>query len=413
MQAEAIDILASLIERTDESGAQAIAALVSIAREQTAAALLAGRDAAAWVEAAARHPKTSPRLRVLAWDLQLASRPADADKVIVEFLAKWREAALPERLEAARWLNQRGRPAQSLEISGPQRDTSSDWLMVHLDSLAATGRWDTVLEILESKSGQAAAMPEALRAVFALRARSELGKPQDKDEKWRDIQILLTNETVQNQLYIAQYAEKVGEPKQASLIYRRLSTGMSPGSGFTQGMSREEKLACFSGVIRHSSGTAPAAELLPVLEAMSEDFPEMDEAANDAIYLRLLTGETNERMPARLQSLLTKSPAVLAYRTTFALPNCAPATRPRRRKPTTAGRSTGPPRPIASRSCAAPCSRPPDATRTRSPSPRRSTSKKLRPEEAKAARRAPVNRSEERRQLDALAAAARSLSPFI
>jgi hypothetical protein len=162
-------------------------------------------------------------------------------------------------------------------------------------------------------------MPEALRAVFALRARTELGEPQDKDEKWRDIQILLTNETVQNQLYVAQYAEKVGEPRQASVIFRRLLDRATSGSTFTEGLSREEKLACYSGVIRHTPETAPAAELLPVFDALSDAFPDMDEAANDAIYLRLLIGETNDRMPERLKSLLQKNPAVLAYRTTFAL----------------------------------------------------------------------------------------------
>ena len=319
MQTEAIDLLAGLIENPDDSGAQAIAALVSIAREQTASALLAGRDVAGWVEAAGRHPKATPRLQVLAWDLRVAAQPADAEKIVVEFLTKWREAALPERLEAARWLNQRGRPAQSLELSGPQRDTSSDWLLVHLDSLAATGRWDTVLEILENKSGQSAAMPAALRAVFAMRARTELKKPQNKEEQWRDIQILLTNETVPNQLYVAQYAEKTGEAKQATAIYRRMLDRAAPGSAQAQSLSREEKLACFTGLIRHTPETAPAAELLPVFDALSEEFPEMDEATNDAIYLRLLTGDANEKMPARLQTLLQKAPAVLAYRTTLAL----------------------------------------------------------------------------------------------
>ena len=319
MQAEAIDILATLIESTDDSGAQAISALVSIAREPNAAALLAGRNVTTWVDVAARHPKVTPRLRVLAWDLHVAAHPADIEKITAEFLVKWRDAPLPERLEAARWLNLRGRPMQSLELSGPQRGTSSDWLLVHLDSLAASGRWDTALEILENKSNQATAIPDALRALFSMRAKTELKKPQDRDEQWRDIQILLKNETVQNQLYVAQYAEKTGEAGQAALIFRRLLDRASSESTFAQSMSRDEKMACYSGVIRHSPENASAADLLPVFDALSEEFPELDEAANDASYLRLLTGGTSDTMRDRLQNLLQKAPAVLAYRTTLAL----------------------------------------------------------------------------------------------
>ena len=61
------------------------------------------------------------------------------------------------------------------------------------------------------------------------------------------------------------------------------------------------------------------SELLPLLEAMSADFPNIGEAANDAIYLRLLTGDFNEQMAGKLRPLLQQNPALLAYRTTLAL----------------------------------------------------------------------------------------------
>ena len=319
MRAEAIDILASLIGLSDDSGAQAIATLVSLARDPGSAPLLAGRDVASWVDAAARHPALVARLRVLAWDLLLVARPADADQTYAAFLAKWRESPLADRLEAARWLNQHGKPAMSLQLSNAQRDGSSEWFLVYLDSLAATGRWDSVLESLQNSSGSAAAMPPALRAVFAMRARTELGQTFDKAEVWRDIQILVPGETVPNQLYIAQYAEKVGEAGQASSIFRRLLEETSPGSTLKQELTREEKFACYSGVIRLTPGNAPAAELLPLFDGLAGQFPEMAEAANDAIYLRLLTGEANPKMRERSRELLAKNPAVLAYRTTCAL----------------------------------------------------------------------------------------------
>ena len=319
LRAEAIEVLVSLMNSPDESGAQAIGGLLSLAREPGAATLLAGRDIPAWVEAAARHPALPPRLRVAAWDLMLVTQPAAADRTYADFLAKWRESPLPDRLEAARWLNQHHKSAMSLQLSEPEQETSSDWFLVYLDALAATGRWDSVLEKLKSPTGAAAEMPAALRSVFTMRARTELGQAFDKSEVWRDIQILVPTDTVSNQLYIAQYAEKTGETRQAAIIFQRLLDGTRAGSTFKQDLSKEEKLLCYSSLIRLAPGTAPAAELLPLFEGLLAEFPEMAEAANDAIYLSLLTGKSDADLRARSRELLAKNPAVLAYRTTVAL----------------------------------------------------------------------------------------------
>ena len=319
LRAEAIEILVSLLNSPDDSGAQAISGLISLAREPGAAALLAGRDVPAWVEAAARHPALPPRARVAAWDLLLVAQPSAADRTYADFLAKWRESPGQDRLEAARWLNQHHKSAMSLQLSEPQQETSSDWLLVYLDSLAATGRWDSVLEKLKTPTGPAAEMPAALRSVFTMRARSELGQVFDKSEVWRDVQTLVPTDTVSNQLYIAQYAEKTGETRQAAIIFQRLLDETRAGSTFKQELSKEEKFVCYSGLIRLTPENASAAGLLPLFDGLVEQFPEMAEAANDAVYLRLLTGKADDDLRTRSRELLAKNPAVLAYRTTAAL----------------------------------------------------------------------------------------------
>ena len=207
----------------------------------------------------------------------------------------------------------------SLELSTAQQNSSSDWLLVHLDALAATNRWDAVLERLENPSGQASKLQGTVRALFTMRARTELRQTFDRSDAWHDIQILARNETVHDQLYVAQYAERTGERQQAAIIYRRILDTQGAASAFVTGLSMEERMTCHAGLIRAVSETASTAELLPLLEAMSADFPDMNEATNDAIYLRLLTGDSNERMPGRLRPLLEKNPALLAYRTTMAL----------------------------------------------------------------------------------------------
>ena len=92
MRSEAIDILGNLVSCPEQPGIEAIAALATLARQPAAAPLLAGREVGAWVDAAARHPKSKPRLRIAAWDLRLAATRSDAENIYREFLSTWRDA---------------------------------------------------------------------------------------------------------------------------------------------------------------------------------------------------------------------------------------------------------------------------------------------------------------------------------
>ncbi len=316
----AVGLLAELATQPDDTGVDALTTLMSLARQPAAAQLLAGHSVPTWIEAAERHPKAGARVRILAWNLRLASKAVDPDEFFSDFLEKWRNADLAQRLEAARWLNQNGRPGMALELSTPQKDMSEDWFFVFLDALAATGQWEAVLEHLSAKSGQAAKMPGALRALFQFRARSELRQPIDAEEIWRDIQIQLQSEPTRNQLYIAQYAEKTGAMKQAATIYRRLLQESSTSATFDRALAQDAKFACYSGLIRSIPATAPATEVLPWMEGITADFPDLEEARNDALYLRLLTSAaTNDQMRDTLSDLLGRKPSLLAYRTTAVL----------------------------------------------------------------------------------------------
>jgi hypothetical protein len=315
----AVRLLAELATRPDDTAVEALSALISLARQPAAAQLLAGHDVAAWIEAAERHPKASARLRVLAWNLQLIGKRDDAEKFFADFLEKSREVPLAQRLEAARWLNQNARARLSLELSTPQKDVSQDWFLVYLDALAATNGWRRVLDSLQAKTGQAAVMPGALRALFSLRARSELREQVDLEETWRDILIQLQNEPVQTQIYVAQYAEKTGQLKHAATIYRKvLQEGASPAS-LERSVPREARLVCYTGLIRAMPPTAPAAEIQPLMEELVAEFPELEEARNDAIYLHLLTGQPSDATRRDIAKLLERNPSMLAYRTTAAL----------------------------------------------------------------------------------------------
>ena len=223
-RSEALDLLSELTLRPDAIGLDALSLLISLARSPGGPGFFSGRDAGPWVAAAEGHPRAKAAMKIAAWDLSLATQPAARERTFAAFMAKWQAASAPEQLEAVRWLNQRGQNNLALELSTPRQQNSEDWFFVHLDALSASGRWADVLGLLQQPTGQAAQLPKALRSLFELRAQIELKQPVKTEDAWRDIQVQLLQETIRNQLYVAGYAERMGERGEAVAIYRRLLT---------------------------------------------------------------------------------------------------------------------------------------------------------------------------------------------
>lgn len=315
----AVNLLHELTARTDATAVEALQVLLTLSTSTSAPHALAGYDVGSWISAAEQHPTGGTRLRTAAWNAELATKRGNEQTFFSAFVEKWREAPLADRLEAARWLNQSGHPEFALELASPQKDVSEDWFILHLDALAATRQWTAVLEALNAESGQATELPTALRTLFRLKARAELGEPVDADEDWREIQAQVLTAPARTQIFIAQYAEKTGEQKHAAAIYRRVLKNSSATSALNSSLGREAKLACYTGVLRCTPPTASVTEILPIIEGLASDFPELEDPRNDAIYLRLLSGQTDERTRDDVAKM-SKSPSRrLATCTTAAL----------------------------------------------------------------------------------------------
>ncbi len=318
MAERAVVLLSELATNADDTGLSALNALLSLARMPAAAKLLARYDVNAWVAAAESNPKASPKLRVLAWTLHRLSKHQNLDQFLASFSEKWREAPLPERLEAARWLNQNGHPRLCLGLTFPEKETSEDWFLVHLDALAGARQWTALLEHLDATSGQATTMSGALRTLFRLIAQAEKGEPIDVEASWREIQIQLQSDPVPTQLFIAQYAEKTGEFKQAAITYQRI-LDLSSTASLAHNLSREAKLACYTGLMRSLPASTPIGQVLPIAESLATEFPEFEEARNEALYLGVLAGKLDDHARAAINSLQQKAPSNPALRATAAL----------------------------------------------------------------------------------------------
>jgi hypothetical protein len=315
----AVAMLDTLATGADATALDALTALVGLAQHPMVAELVAEHNVLAWLAAVESHPAASASLRVRAWNLRLATERDAPEKVFSAFLEKWRNSEPPECLEAARWLSLHGRPLLSLELSEPRKDLSEEWFLVHLEALGATQQWAEALARLDAAAGPAATLASPLRAAFRLTASAKLGLPVQPDETWREIQIQLQSEPVRIRLFIAHYAEASGENKQAAAIYRGILTDFTTGASLELGMSRESRLACYKGLLRNLPATAPAAEVAPFAQALAEDFPEIESARSEALYLRALAGGADSTLDADIAQWRQQSPSAPLQVATSAL----------------------------------------------------------------------------------------------
>lgn len=316
---EGVSVLSKLASRGDAIGIEALETLVNLSKNSRAAALFLTREVAGLVEAAERHPQATPSLKVGAWSVRLAAEPDRRPQITRELFEHFK--ADPNdalRLEAARWLNQRGTHDLAREIVESSKLESDEWFVVYLDAVAASGDWERVFQELTAK-GQKNPLPLALRKLFELRVARETGRHPDAADAWRDIQSAARKESAENQLYIAGYAEQIGFPAEAAQIYQRLLDLDNPASMTADKLGRSRRQACYTGALRTGAGAMSLNELCQLVTAFAEEFPEIDEVQNDSAYLRLLSGKDMDKAEQTARRLLIKKPELLAYRTTAAL----------------------------------------------------------------------------------------------
>lgn len=319
LRSDGITQLFTLALRADKAALAALERLVSLAQDPQFNALFQDREVQAVIDTAELHPLATPALVVSAWNLQLAATPAQKAEVARQFHAKFQHtASAPLRLEAARWLNQKGQHEEARAMAAPSRQDSTDWLLVYLDATAALGHWSEVLAALNSEP-QSAALAPAVRQLLALRAAQQSQRAPDTTAAWQDIHTALRHAPMNDRLYVATYAEKTGFLAEAEKVYRRALERDDEGAAPGEKLGRPRRLACYLGQLRCATGTKSLDEIALLTGRLAAEFPEMDEVQNDHAYLQLLAGQdiaTATRTAARLSQ---QRPDMLAYRTTHAL----------------------------------------------------------------------------------------------
>jgi hypothetical protein len=314
---EAIALLGQVALRPDRVGTEALEELSALPRNPAAVVALPTSEIGAWISAAAANPFTNEDLRVNLWTLRLATDTPQRAAILADFCQHFGAAPLPARLAAVRWLNQRGEFARAREMSAAVKGTSGDWFMAYLDAVAGLGDWEEVLREVESEAP--VPLPAAVRRLFRLRAKIVLGQKPDVQFEWNMIHLALSPSDIPQEMYVAGYAEEIGFPQAAAQTYQQVLNTLRPVTPGAPKALVTQRLQCYLGLLRSSADTLPLAELSALMDRFAGEFPDLDEAQNDAAYLRLLMGQGAAADEAATRQLLAKKPALLAYRTTAAL----------------------------------------------------------------------------------------------
>jgi tetratricopeptide (TPR) repeat protein len=251
-----------------------------------------------------QHPLATEGHRLLAVDAEIALQPERREALIESAIAARKGADALVLRDLGIWLNAHKEFTRTLEVIPANVAIGrKDLFLVHVDALAARGRWVDLRKILESGE---VPLDAAIKELYLARCATELHDPGLADIHWKRAQFAALRSPEQL-VAIATYAEKVGNSDQAEIAYRTLASSSAT--------ARPAYLALMR-LLQKKQDTAALRDLLRDMVAL---WPKDMAVRNDYAYLNLLLKkEAAQSMNIALE-LMAQNPLSLPHRTTLAL----------------------------------------------------------------------------------------------
>jgi hypothetical protein len=296
-QAEARATLQRLSAMTNSIGLEA---QIALARS----GLLPKDDLPGLINRLAKFPPSNVEQRLLADNLRLRLNPQDGTNIAAGLVRDYAKAPLTNRLSVAHWLNLHKDFALTLELL-PENlaRTNRDAFLARLDALPPLGKWKEARAELESDN---VPIEPVLRELYLARTARELKMLPEAEAHWRRVQLELAT-TPQAMLYVADYAEKIGEIDEARKVYERLTA------------VPEYSDRAYAGLIRIAERNGGTRTLREIMRDLSARHPDDPAPENDLAYLNLLLNERVDASKETAERLHKAHPNVMAYRNTLAL----------------------------------------------------------------------------------------------
>ncbi|MBM3879271.1 MAG: hypothetical protein FJ387_06065 [Verrucomicrobia bacterium] len=263
------------------------------------------RDDAAWVATRLlAHPLARAEHHLLAADLQLRLQPEQKASLLTEAIARYSKADDQSLLALGRWLNrlkeyERTLNAVPLESALNQREL----FLVRLDAQSALGQWKEMRQVFDERL---VPLDTPLKNLFRARVARELSQNEEANFFWRQVHLEETDDPTA-WLYVALYAERVGDRPEATRAWRHLT--QNPDFART----------AYEALIRLSELDGDTQTLCGLMKDLCRLYPHDPEPRNDLAYLNLLLNQDLASARETGLNLLKEHPEFLAYRTTLAL----------------------------------------------------------------------------------------------
>lgn len=241
---------------------------------------------------------------LLAADLEIKARPADAERIIDDAVARWNDGKPEDLLELTRWLNLHGQFARAATVLPLDRAlASSPLLLAALDTMAGQGQWAQIDAVLARKE---LPIDPTVAESFRARAARERAQPLEADLHWNRALAAAAGDPLKMQ-FVANFAAQSHDRQPAVRAYDQLAKFPE------HAISAQRSLTQILGPGDDTVALLAATEKLAALQ------PDDPVVRDQRAYLNLLLRRDEAGAETTARGLVAKFPNRLAFRVTLAL----------------------------------------------------------------------------------------------
>lgn len=291
----AVDLLRPLAGQPDRFGLEALMVLLS-------SPAMSSADSAGWIAAVRAHPLATHEQKLAAATAEIRINPKSDTAVVERVIAEYREGPIEQRMQLARWLNQKQEFQRVLDLlPAKEAATRADLFLIRLDALAGRGDWTAVAALLSTPN---LPLQPPIVLLYRGRAARETGAPEESASLYRRA-VIEAAPTPEVMWYVINYLQRVGEDVVLEQELNRLTENPAAAR------------QAFQALVPLVQRRQDAEELYQLYERMIKALPAERIVQNDLRYFGALTGRPPDAAGAR--ALAALEPRMLAYRITAAL----------------------------------------------------------------------------------------------
>lgn len=237
-------------------------------------------------------------------DLQLRRSPTKRSEIAASLAAKYARVTGPELIRFCRWLNGKREYKLATQILSPEVAlTDKDLFLVYVDAEAGLGEWSKLETVLAREK---LPIDPVYAELYRARVAKVLKKEPAANLHWSQVHFLAAKNPP-TLWYVADYAEKSGEPEEALKAYQQLK--------------RNPRTArpAYVALLRMAEARGDLGELRLLVKELTQVFPNDPAPRNDLAYLYLLADENVADSLQTARELVGKYPEVPGYRITLSL----------------------------------------------------------------------------------------------